>query len=116
MWNFIKKKEINKPIIVIYIFLSTPSTGSIMFYYMSNELKFSSEILGRLRVVSAVAGILGVILYNKLFSKSKFKLIVCTTTILCVLMSLSYLILIHRINISIGIPDSVFCFSDSLLS
>lgn len=87
--NFTKRKEIYKPIIVIWIFLAAPTSGSVMFYFLTNKLNFTKEFMGRLRVASSLASVIGIALYNKYFSNVEFKKILCWTTILYVVMSLS---------------------------
>ena len=89
VWNFVKRKEIYKPIFVIWLFLATPSTGSVMFYFMTNKLNFDEEFMGRLRIVSSIASVVGITMYNKWFSHIKFKTIMLWTTMFGILMSLS---------------------------
>jgi hypothetical protein len=43
----------------------TPTSGSALFYFETNELGFKPEFLGRLSFVSAIASLGGIVLYNQ---------------------------------------------------
>ena len=43
---------------------ATPSAETAMFYFQTNELKFTAEFLGRVRLVGSVASLIGVGCYN----------------------------------------------------
>ena len=43
---------------------ATPSAETAMFYFQTNELHFTAEFLGRVRLVGSVASLAGVGCYN----------------------------------------------------
>lgn len=114
LWNFLRKKEILKPIIFILVFTSIPSIASPMFYFYTNVLNFTPEFMGQLRVISAVASAFAVLLYNCFLKLVKFKNIFFWTAILSIISQLFLLILITRYNIKLGIHDKVFSICDNL--
>lgn len=57
---FVTKKEIVGPISFIFLFMATPNTGSSMFYFYTNRLGFAPEFMGELKLVHAVANIIGI--------------------------------------------------------
>lgn len=65
--------EIYKPISFIFLFMAMPSPGSSMFYFYTNELKFTPEFLGSLRFIYATGSISAVIIYNKFLKAVEFK-------------------------------------------
>lgn len=115
LYEFVKKPEIFKPIVILFLFLVSPSSQTVMFYYYTNHLNFEPSFMGSLRVVSALFSTLAIWVYNKWLSKYHFKTIFTWSTIVAVLLSLLQLILIFRINVSWGISDKLFCFGDSII-
>jgi len=71
--EFIKLPYIYKPIIFIFLFMITPSSGNTMFFFYTNKLGFAPEFLGELKLFYAVASILGMIIYNKFLKFVDFK-------------------------------------------
>ena len=43
---------------------ATPSAETAMFYFYTNQLKFTPEFMGRVRLVGSVASLIGVGTYN----------------------------------------------------
>ena len=76
-----------------------PGTGSAMFYFYTNELKFTPEFLGSLKFVYAVGTIVGLFIYNKFYKQLEFKKIFSITLMLSVAMGYTHLILVTRLNI-----------------
>jgi len=114
LWDFLKNKEIIKPIIFLLAFNSIPSIASPMFYFYTEALKFSPEFLGQLRVISALASVAAIFFYRIFLKLTKFKTIFCWTAILCMISQLLLLILITRYNLVLGIHDKVFSICDNL--
>eukprot|EP01017_Pseudomicrothorax_dubius_P035418 TRINITY_DN4955_c0_g2_i1.p1 TRINITY_DN4955_c0_g2~~TRINITY_DN4955_c0_g2_i1.p1 ORF type:complete len:515 (+),score=48.22 TRINITY_DN4955_c0_g2_i1:62-1606(+) len=115
LYDFVSQPEIYKPIFIIFLFMVTPSSGSVLFYFYTNVLKFSPEFMGVLRIISAASAIIAVWVYNRYLAKFSFKKVFAWTTVLGVLVSMTQLILVTRLNQEWGIPDKFFCFGDSLV-
>ena len=47
LWSVVRQKQIWGPALFMYLWQATPSPGSAMFYFSTNELHFSPEFLGR---------------------------------------------------------------------
>ena len=96
-----------------------------MFYFYSNELKFSPQFIGFLRTLNSLALLFGIILYQmylkhvktlKFYNfKSNLKRLLFVASILTFFCGLSQLLLITRTNLAIGIPDKFFIITDNIV-
>lgn len=68
VFKFLKQPQIMRPLIFIFLFMATPSTGSSMFYFYTNVLGFHPEFLGELRLLSSFATLSGIFIYNRWLS------------------------------------------------
>ena len=108
IYKFVGRTDIYIPVGFILIFTATPSCGDAMFFYFTNHLDFDPEYMGRMKMAYGLANILGMVLYNNFLQGYEFKGILISTTIFCSVISLSQLLLVTRVNGSIGIPDEFF--------
>lgn len=76
--------------------MMTPSNGTSMFYFYTNELNFSPEFLGSLRFIYAVGSISAVLIYNKYLKSVQFKSQFIATTIISVVLGYSQILLVTR--------------------
>ena len=113
--EFLKRPQIYKPLGFLFIFIITPSSGSAMFYFYTNELGFAPEFMGELKLANSAANILGIFIFNKFLRNVPFKKILITSTIICFFLGLSQILLVTRYNVHLGITDKVFCIGDSLI-
>ncbi len=65
LWNAIKEPAVWKPALFLFLWQSTPTSEGAFLYFMTNDLGFGPEFLGRVRVVTAVASLVGVWGYQK---------------------------------------------------
>ena len=56
VWQAVRQKTILLPTLFIFFWQATPSAESAFFYFTTNELGFEPEFLGRVRLVTSVAG------------------------------------------------------------
>jgi hypothetical protein len=101
------------PLLFIVLWQATPTPSSAMFYYYTNILHFSPEILGRVRLVSAIASLLGIVLYRQYLKNISIKKVFLWTALISVPLSLTPLLLISHINQQYHIPDDIFLLTDS---
>ena len=113
--DFLSQPEIYKPLAFLFVFLMTPSSGSAMFYFYTNELKFSPEFMGELKLAGSIAVLIGIFLYNRFLVDIPFRKIFLWTTLSCFVLSLAQIVLTTRANIRLGISDKVFCIGDSII-
>ncbi|CAJ1943633.1 unnamed protein product [Cylindrotheca closterium] len=114
LWQAIKQPSIYKPALFLFLWQSTPTSDGAFLFFMTDELGFGPEFLGRVRVVCAVASLFGVWLYNSYLKTKPIKDILLWSSILSTPLGLSSLLLITHANRSLGIPDGAFVFGDDV--
>ena len=67
LWSALKEPSIWKPTLFLFLWQSTPSSGSAFLYFMTNDLGIGPEFLGRARLVTNLSSLAGVWLYQKYF-------------------------------------------------
>jgi len=113
--TFVSNPLIYKPIIFIFIFSLTPSTGSAMFFYYTNQLGFTTEFMGEIQLASALASILGIWIFNRYFKNTSFVKIFLWSAIICTVANLSQILLVTGMNRTLGMSDKMFCLTGNLL-
>jgi folate/biopterin transporter len=114
--SFVCRRGIAVPTLFIFIFVSTPGTSDAMFFFYTNELGFSPEFMGRLRLAQGIAMILSMFAYQKWLKNINFKWILSCSAVFYALVNLAQVLLVTRTNSAIGIPDNVFCYCSSFIS
>lgn len=114
LWAALSQPNIYKPILFIFLWQATPTSEGAMLYFLTNDIGFGPEFLGRVRLVTAASSLLGVWLYNQYLRKVAIKDILLWTSIISVPLGLTQLLLISHYNRELGIPDSAFIFGDDV--
>lgn len=115
LWEAIKKPEIYKPAAFIFLWQSTPTSEGAMLFFMTDDLGFGPEILGRVRLIGAISSLFGVWLYNSYLKTKSIKDILFWSTIISFPLGLLDLVLITHANRAVGIPDTYFVFGDDVI-
>ena len=63
-----------------------PSTGTAMFYFYINELKYTPEFLGSLKLIYALGALVGLLIYNKFCKELNFKKLFSITTLVSIVL------------------------------
>lgn len=114
LWSAIKQPSIYKPALFMFLWQSTPTSDGAFFFFMTDELGFGPEFLGRVRLVTAAAGLFGVWVYNQYLKTVPIKDILFWSSIISTPLGLSTLLLITHANRELGIPDAAFVFGDDV--
>lgn len=114
LWDAIKQPSIYKPALFLFLWQSTPTSDGAFLFFMTDELGFGPEFLGRVSLVSAGAGLFGVWLYNSYLKTTSIKDILFWSSIIATPLGLSTLLLITHANRALGIPDGAFVFGDDV--
>ena len=90
------------------------------FFYWYTEAqfgpKFTVEFVGLIGSVGYVATFIGVAAYNKYFHDVPYREIFFGAQIVLVFTNLMDIIMVLRINLSVGIPDTWFILGDNMLT
>ena len=115
LWQALTQKVIWMPTLFLFIWQCTPTAESAFFYFSTNELGFTPEFLGRVRLVTSLASLLGVWLFQRFLKTIPFRQIFIWTISFSALVGLTALLLVTHTNRSLGIDDHWFALGDSLI-
>jgi folate/biopterin transporter len=108
IYRFISRKEVFLPIFFILAFTSVPSCADAMFFFYTNQLGFSPQFMGKMKLAYGIGTIIGMVIYSNFLKNISFKKLLVFNSIFCILISLSQLLLVTRVNLRIHVPDGVF--------
>ncbi len=111
----VSQRAIWMPALFIFVWQATPSSDSAFFFFSTNDLGFSAEFLGRLRLVTSAAAIAGIWLFQRFFKKVPFRIIFRWTILISAVLGLTSLLLVTHANRTLGIDDRWFSLGDSLV-
>lgn len=111
----IAQKAIWLPTAFLFIWQATPSSDSAFFYFTTNELGFHPEFLGKVRLVTSLASLVGIWLFQRFFKTIPFRRIFWWSTLLSATLGMTTLLLVTHTNRAIGIDDHWFSIGDSLI-
>jgi len=111
----ITQKAIWLPTAFIFIWQATPTADSAFFFFTTNELGFAPEFLGRVRLVTSVASLIGIWLFQRFLKNIPFRTMMGWTTVLSAALGMTALILVTHTNRVLGIDDHWFSLGDSLI-
>ncbi|CAN1280131.1 Folate-biopterin transporter 1, chloroplastic [Linum perenne] len=115
LWGAVKQPNVFLPTLFIFLWQSTPHSDSAMFYFTTNKLGFTPEFLGRVKLVTSVASLAGVGLYNGFLKNVSFRKIFLGTTIFGSALGMTQVLLVTGFNRKLGISDEWFAIGDSLI-
>ncbi len=111
----IAQKAIWLPTAFLFIWQATPSSDFAFFYFTTNELGFQPEFLGKVRLVTSLASLVGIWLFQRFFKTIPFRTIFRWSTLLSAVLGMTTLLLVTHTNRAIGIDDHWFSIGDSLI-
>jgi len=111
----VSQKVIWMPAAFIFLLHATPSAGAGFFYFTTNELGFGPEFLGRVHLVSSVAALVGVWIFQHFLKNVPFRTIFGWTTLLSAALGMTGLLLVTHTNRTLGIDDYWFSLGDTLI-
>uniref|UniRef100_A0ACD5XD47 Uncharacterized protein n=1 Tax=Avena sativa TaxID=4498 RepID=A0ACD5XD47_AVESA len=115
IWTAVKQPNIFLPTLFIFLWQATPQSDSAMFYFVTNKIGFTPEFLGRVTLVTSVASLLGVGIYNSFLKAVPLRKIFLVTTILGSALGMTQVLLVTGLNRKLGISDEWFSIGDSLI-
>ncbi|MBD1926948.1 folate/biopterin family MFS transporter [Trichocoleus sp. FACHB-90] len=111
----VSQKAIWLPTVFLFLWQATPSADSAFFFFTTNELGFEPEFLGRVRLVTSIASLIGVFLFQRFLKAVPFRTIFAWTNVISAVLGMTMLILVTHANRSLGIDDRWFSLGDSLI-
>ncbi len=111
----VSQKAIWMPTAFLFLWQATPTAESAFFFFTTNELGFEPEFLGRVRLVTSLASLAGIWLFQRFLKTVPFRVIFGWSTVISAILGMSTLILVTHANRSLGIDDRWFSLGDSLV-
>ncbi|MFB2917812.1 MULTISPECIES: folate/biopterin family MFS transporter [Aerosakkonema] len=111
----ITQKTIWMPTLFILLMQSGPSAESAFFFFITNELGFEPEFLGRVRLVTSFASLIGVWLFQRFLKNIPFRTIFGWTIVISTILTMTMLLLVTHANRALGIDDRWFSIGDNLI-
>ncbi|CAI5510679.1 unnamed protein product [Closterium sp. Naga37s-1] len=115
LWETIRQPAILLPTAFIFLWQATPHSETAMFFFTTNELGFGPEFLGRVRLVTALASLAGVGVFNFCLKEVPLRKLFLWTNVAGALLGSTQLLLVTGLNRSLGISDQYFLLGDSLI-
>ena len=111
----LSKKAIWLPVLFLFLWQATPSSDSAFFFFTTNDLGFNPEFLGRVRLVTSVASLVGIWIFQRFLKDVAVRVIFFWSTLMATGLGMTSLILVTHANRMIGIDDRWFSLGDSLV-
>jgi hypothetical protein len=111
----VTQKTIWLPAAFLFLLQATPSSDSAFFFFTTNELGFQPEFLGRVRLVTSIAALAGVWLFQRFLKTVPFRVIFGWSTVIASALGMTTLLLVTHANRALGIDDQWFSIGDSLI-
>lgn len=113
LWKALSDPTVFLPAAFIFFWQATPSPESALFFFNTSVLGFGPEFLGRVRLVSSAAALIGLWMYRTYLTRVELKTFMFWCTLLSVPLSMSQVILVTRANVALGVSDQIFALADS---
>ena len=111
----VTQKSIWLPTAFLFLWQATPTAESAFFFFTTNELGFTPEFLGRVRLVTSMASLVGIWMFQRFFRTVSFRKLFGWTTVISTVLGMTMLLLVTHANRAIGIDDHWFSLGDSLI-
>ncbi|WP_017328002.1 folate/biopterin family MFS transporter [Synechococcus sp. PCC 7336] len=115
VWRAIKLPSILLPTAFIVVWQATPSAESAFFYFVTNDLGFGPEFLGRVRLATSIASLIGIGIFQRWLRAVPLRSILFWITLISFGLGMTSLILVTHTNRLWGIPDEWFSLGDSVV-
>ncbi|MBD2606683.1 folate/biopterin family MFS transporter [Scytonema hofmannii FACHB-248] len=111
----VSQKTIWLPTAFLFILLAMPSADSAFFFFSTNELHFQPEFLGRVRLVTSIASLIGIWIFQRFLKSVPFRVIFGWSTVISTVLGMTMLLLVTHTNRALGIDDHWFSIGDNLI-
>jgi len=115
VWQAMNQRAILLPTLFLFLWQATPTADTAFFFFVTNELQFPPEFLGRVRLVTSVAALVGVWLFQRYLREVPIRRMLFWTTVLSSGLGFTSLLLVTHTNRLLGIPDRWFSLGDSAI-
>ncbi|MEL6136300.1 MAG: folate/biopterin family MFS transporter [Cyanobacteria bacterium J06628_6] len=111
----ISQRAIWMPALFLFLWQATPTADAAFFFFTTNELHFEPEFLGRVRLITSIAALVGIWIFQRFLKTVPFRTIFGWSTVLSAVFGMSTLLLVTHLNRGLGIDDHWFSLGDSAI-
>lgn len=111
----VTQKTIWLPTAFLFLLQATPKSEAAFFFFSTNELGFQPEFLGRVRLVTSIATLAGVWLFQRFLKTVPFRVIFGWSAVIAAALGMTTLLLVTHANRALGIDDRWFSIGDTLI-
>ncbi|MEL6853680.1 MAG: folate/biopterin family MFS transporter [Cyanobacteria bacterium J06606_4] len=111
----VSQRVIWMPALFLFLWQATPTADSAFFFFSTNDLGFTPEFLGRLRLVTSLASLVGIWIFQRFLKEVSFRKIFGWSTVASAVLGMTTLLLVTHANRTLGIDDRWFSLGDSLV-
>ncbi len=115
VWQALRQPRVYLPLAFIFLWQATPNSETAFFYFVTNDLGFGPEFLGRVRLATSLAALIGVAVFQRYLRGVALTKLFLGLTVASSVLGLTSLILISHTNRLWGIPDTWFSLGDSVI-
>ncbi|MEO1132609.1 MAG: folate/biopterin family MFS transporter [Cyanobacteria bacterium J06639_1] len=115
LWQAVKQPAIFLPAGFMFCWQATPSTDSAFFFFVTNDLGFGAEFLGRVKLMTSIASLIGIFIFQRWLRSVPLRKILFWMTLISFGLGLTSLILVLHLNRGWGIDDRWFSLGDSVV-
>ena len=101
------------PALFVFAWQATPTPDAALFYFYTDALGLGPELLGRVRLVGAVASLAGVAAYNAWGKALPLRTVFTGAALAGAALSATQLALVTGASRAAGIPDAAFLLADT---
>ncbi|CAM9292061.1 unnamed protein product [Choristocarpus tenellus] len=112
IWTLSKKLAVWRPMAFVYIYNAMLIPNAAWTNYLVETLSFSEFEIGVINIGAQVFSWMGLVMYKWCMTNMNWRDVYILTTIVGAIFSTTQLMLLFRINKSLGIPDVVFATGD----
>ncbi|KAL7570922.1 hypothetical protein ACA910_002555 [Epithemia clementina (nom. ined.)] len=115
LWEAFKQPSIWRPALFLFLWQATPTADGAFFFFLTNELGMGPEFMGRVRLVTSLATLVGVALYNNFFKTVPIKQILKWSAVASFPLGMVPILLTTHVNRAWGIPDQALIYGDDVV-
>ncbi|KAH9803566.1 putative folate-biopterin transporter 4 [Citrus sinensis] len=116
LYSAFRQPEILRPMAWFFLaHVAVPNLSTVMFYYQTEILNLEASFLGTARVVGWVGLMLGTYTYNGYLKRLKLRRILLLTQVGLSILSFLDIVLVSRMNLTVGISDKTMVLYGSAL-
>ena len=115
LFETVQLKAVWRPMFFVYIYNALQWTNASWMNYLVEGLDFKAWMIGIISIGGSIMTWIGIIVYEKYFFATSWRIVFFWCTILAAIISLGQILLVFRVNSKWGINDIYFSASDDVL-